>query len=57
VRGIDLEDEEFKIAVSVSLALHGLDFVVGGLQGSRGDGIVVVGEDCRLVSLLFLTLN
>src|SRR5271157_351635 len=50
VRGIDLEGEEFKISISISLALHGFDLVVGGLQRSCGDGIVVVGEECGPMS-------
>jgi len=45
VRGMDLEGEEFKIPISISLALHGLDLVVGCLQRSCGDGIVVVGQE------------
>ncbi len=28
--GIDFEDEEFKISVSIRLALHSLDLVVSG---------------------------
>ncbi len=44
VGGVDLEGEEFKISISVRLALHGLDLVVGCLQGSGGNGMVIVGQ-------------
>jgi hypothetical protein len=46
VRGIDLEGEEFKISISKSFALHDFDLVVGGLQRSCGNGMIVVGEEC-----------
>jgi len=50
VRGIDLEGEEFKISISIRLALHGFNLVVGCLQRSGGDGMVVVAQECGPMS-------
>jgi len=45
VERVDFEVEEFLVAESVVLALHGFDFVVGAFEGSGGDGMIVPGED------------
>jgi predicted DNA-binding transcriptional regulator YafY len=45
VRGVDLEGEEFEVSISISLALHGFDLIVGCLQWSCGDAMVVVGQE------------
>jgi hypothetical protein len=44
VQGVDFEFEELVIAKAAGLALHRFDFVVGALQGGRGDRAVVVGR-------------
>ena len=41
----DFEAEELLISVSVGLTFHGLDFVIGSLERSRGDGVIIVGQD------------
>ncbi len=50
VRGVDLEGEEFEVSTSISLALHGFDLIVGCLQRSCGDAMVVVGQECGPMS-------
>ena len=47
MEGVDLELEELLVAKAVGLSLHGLDLVVGSLQWSRRDAIVVVGQDAQ----------
>lgn len=41
----DFEFEEFQVAEAIGLALHGLDLVVGALQGSGGYGVIIVSQD------------
>ena len=45
----DFEFEELVIAEAIGLAFHGLDLVVGALQGAGGDRVVVVGQDALAV--------
>jgi hypothetical protein len=45
VDGVDFKFKEFLVTEAVGLSFHGFDFVVGAFEWSRGDGVVVVGED------------
>jgi hypothetical protein len=42
---IELEGEEFSVAKSVVLAVHGFDFVIGAFEWAGGDGVVVPGQN------------
>ena len=41
----DFEFEEFLVAEAVSLTFHGLDFVIGALQGTGGNGVIIKSQD------------
>ena len=43
----DFQPEEFLISVSIGLAFHSFDLVVGAFQWPCGDGVVVVGQDSK----------
>ena len=45
----DFEFEKFKITESIRLAFHSFDFIIGTLQGSGGDWIVIVSQDAGAI--------
>ena len=49
MNGFYLELEEVHISEAICLPFHGLDLVVGALQGAGGDGVIVVGQDAGSV--------
>jgi hypothetical protein len=46
----DFEFKEFEVSKAIGLSFHGFDLVVGALQGSGGDGVVIVGQDAGSMS-------
>lgn len=48
--GFYLEFEEVHVPEAICLPFHGFDLVVGPLEGSSGDGVIVVGQDAGPVS-------
>ena len=49
MQGVYAQFEEFVVSKAVGLALHGLDLVVGPLQGGGGDAAAVIVEDAGSV--------
>ena len=45
----DFEFEKFLVMEAVSLTFHGLDFVIGALQWTGGDRVILVGQDAPAI--------
>jgi hypothetical protein len=49
MKGIDFEVEELLVTVSVGLAFHGFDFIVGAFQRAAGYGVIVIVQEAGMI--------